>query len=170
VVKGFGIPVLKQFGIMDKLQAAVENKKSIPARQGSLLAVRPLCAFSAPPLAPKGSLRPCQTSSSASPRCSSCPSNLTSSRSSPNCSNRSATRASRCVVHRRKLQAEWSSNLPRTYHRCGTLPPMPRERLWATSLDMASSWCFRASSRLSKTAPRTGAPSRYARFSPFCVP
>ena len=40
VVKGIGIPILKQYGIMDKLQAAVENKKSINTRQGSLFAVR----------------------------------------------------------------------------------------------------------------------------------
>jgi hypothetical protein len=41
VVKGIGIPILKQYGIMDKLQAAVENKKSINTRQGSLFAVCP---------------------------------------------------------------------------------------------------------------------------------
>lgn len=40
MVKGIGIPILKQYGIMDKLQAAVENKKSINTRQGSLFAVR----------------------------------------------------------------------------------------------------------------------------------
>lgn len=40
VVKGIGIPILKQYGIMDKLQAAVENKKSINTRQGSLFAVQ----------------------------------------------------------------------------------------------------------------------------------
>ncbi len=52
VVKGIGIPILKQYGIMDKLQAAVENKKSINTRQGSLFAVRfsqcsppPMCAM-----------------------------------------------------------------------------------------------------------------------------
>jgi uncharacterized membrane protein YbjE (DUF340 family) len=40
VVKGIGIVALKKYEIMTKLQQAVENKKSLTARQGALFAVR----------------------------------------------------------------------------------------------------------------------------------
>lgn len=39
LVKGIGIPILKNYGIMNKLQSAVENKKHVTSREGALFAV-----------------------------------------------------------------------------------------------------------------------------------
>lgn len=43
IVKGIGIPSLKQYGIISHLQEAIQNKKNYQHREGALFAFELLC-------------------------------------------------------------------------------------------------------------------------------
>ena len=45
IVKGIGIPSLKQYNIMPRLQEAIQNKKNYQHREGALFAFELLCVI-----------------------------------------------------------------------------------------------------------------------------